>query len=77
MANVSYWHTFWVDPGETGLLLDRSIIGRCLWLFGCGTTEKLDWIGIQLCGKFSIGRGMFSFALGVHISCKSSNRRAA
>lgn len=20
MANVSYWHTFWVDSGETGLL---------------------------------------------------------
>ena len=30
------------------------------------TREKLDWIGIQLSVSFRWGRGMFSFALGVH-----------
>ena len=39
------------------------------------TKEKLDWIGIQLRGKFSIGPGMFSFALGAHLS--KSNGTAA
>ena len=33
MANVSYWHTFWVDSGETGLLPGQEHYWA-MWGFG-------------------------------------------
>lgn len=33
MANVSYWHTFWVDSGETGLLPGQEHYWT-MWGFG-------------------------------------------
>ena len=33
MANISYWHTFWVDSGETGLLPGQEHYWT-MWGFG-------------------------------------------
>jgi len=35
MANVSYWNTFWVDSGETGLLPGQEHYW-VMWGFGSG-----------------------------------------
>jgi hypothetical protein len=35
MANVSYWNTFWVDSGETGLLPGQEH-HWVMWGFGFG-----------------------------------------